>query len=484
MKTKWLLILCCLLLTVCSCKKDGIAVGEDAQNINLNRNITTEKFRVCNEFQNNMVVQRDKPLPIWGKATTNTSVSIKVSWNSNKFSAVADQNGNWSVTIPAAAANASPQSISCQTDNANLISFNNILIGDVWLCAGQSNMVMEVAPVSPFYGVTNYEEEIQAAEYPLIRFQTIQSNQNAPLLDNFSDVNPWVSCSPTTVANVSAVGYFFARKLHTELNIPIGIIVSAFDGSSCYDWLNGGKYYGGMINPLTKLSIKGFLWYQGETDQHLSPASSYTELNRRLINEWRDAFAQGLLPFYLVQLTPFAEDYFLTDPVGGNTTDDYLARFREAQSNVLLTAGTGMAITMDVGEPANHHPHNKKPVGERLALLALKNTYNQDIQSTGPKYLSYSQYGNQLTINYTDGTAKGLNTVNNNALRQLFFVAGLDRLFRQAIAEIKGNTVVLTVPKEVQGPVLSVRYAFTNAVVTNLQNDSGLPAEPFRTDNW
>jgi sialate O-acetylesterase len=483
MRPKWPLILCCLLLFFCACKKDGSALPDPTQKAYSGK-ITVEKFNISNEFQDNMVVQRDKPLSIWGKATTNNKVSVHVSWLTDNFSTTADENGNWSVTIPAAAANARAQIIICRIDDSNTVTINNVLIGDVWLCSGQSNMVMEVAPNATFSGITNYDQEIEAAQYPLIRFQTIQTNLNSPLLDYFGNTNPWQVCSASTVGNMSAVGYFFARKLHTTLNVPIGIIVSAYNGSSCYDWLSGALCYGGMINPLVKLSIKGFIWYQGETDQHLLPASSYTVLNSRLIQYWRDAFGQGELPFYFVQLEPFAEDYFDTVPMGGNTTGNYLAKFREAQAKLLSIPGTGMAVTMDVGEPANHHPRNKKPVGERLALLALKNTYGLNMESYGPRYLSYSQNGHKLTINFVDGTANGLSTINNGPLNQFFFVAGTDKNFVNAPAVIDGNSIVLTIPDNISGPIASLRYAFTNAPITNLQNAAGLPAEPFRTDDW
>lgn len=451
---------------------------------NFNQKITSEAFRVSNEFQNNMVVQRDKPLTIWGKATTNTTVKVQVSWNTGTYTAVADTDGNWRVSIPAASANTNAQTISCSVDETHIVTLTNILIGDVWICSGQSNMEMEVAPVSPYWGVTNYEQEVAAAQYPNIRIQTIQADLNSPMYDSFSNTNLWQVCSPATVGYVSAVAYFFARKLQTTLNVPIGIIVSAFEDTSCHDWYGGGRCYGGMINPIAKLSIKGFIWYQGEADQHMLPVSDYTDINNRLIQYWRNAFNQGNLPFYFVQLAPFAEDYFDTNPVGGNPTDDYLAKFREAQANLLTTPATGMAVTMDVGEASNHHPRNKKPVGERLALLALKNAYNLDVASIGPRYLSYNQTGLKLTINYVNGTAEGLNTPNSAPLNQLFFVSGADSVFRNAPAVISGNTVVLSVPENLPGTVVAVRYAFTNAAITNLQNAAGLPAEPFRTDNW
>ncbi|MEO6520239.1 MAG: sialate O-acetylesterase [Mucilaginibacter sp.] len=489
MKLKWLLFLGCCLLIINSCKKNPdiniVPQPENGPPVETpTPPFTTEKFSVSNVFQNNMVVQRDKPLLIWGRATTNSKINVTVTWNTGPFVATADQSGDWSVSIPASPVNIDPQTITCKIDDADSTTLTNILIGDVWLCSGQSNMVMQVDALAPFKGVTNYQQEIQAAQYPLIRFQTVQSDYQGNALSAFTYTNLWQVCSPATVGNLSGVSYFFARKLHTSLNVPIGVIVSAINGSYCRDWSNGGIYYNGMINPLLKLSLKGFIWYQGENDQHISPASGYTDLNNQLITYWRSAFKQSSLPFYYVQMTPFAEDYFNTTPPGGDMITDYYAKFREAQSMIRLTPGTGMAVTMDVGEVENHHPSNKKPVGERLALLALKNTYNLNVECVGPQFLSYSQSGNQVTVNYIPGTANGLNAINNGALNQYFFVAGADHVFHRATASISGNTVVLSLSADTPIAIQAVRYAFTSAPLTNLQNSAGLPAEPFRTDTW
>ena len=334
----------------------------------------------------------------------------------------------------------------------------------------------------------------------MIRTFTIQSDyESTPASALKFDVN-WKICSPQNAGNLSAVAYFFARKLHTTMNVPVGIIVSSINGSYCQEWTNkdaiaddpplnsiyssnSSTLYNGMINPLANLAIKGFIWYQGENNQHDNPVN-YTRLNSALIKGWRTMFNDNTLPFYFVQLTPFAEDYNTTNPPGGDKTLDYLAMFREGQANILSTAGTGMAVTMDVGEEANHHPRNKKPVGERLALLALKNTYNQNVECYGPHYSSWLASGNTVTISFSAGTANGLNTIDNKPLNQFFFVAGTDHVFRQGTATVQGNKISITAPANTPLPVQAVRYAFTNAPVTNLQNSAGLPAEPFRTDTW
>lgn len=498
MGQKLLLSLFCMIIILAGCHKSS----------NVNPILpppygTPKTFAIANVLQSNMVVQRDKPFIIWGQGPTGQTVNVGVSWNPGAFSAVTDASGLWKVTIPAAAANNNPQSITCTTAGTTTVTLTNILIGDVWLCSGQSNMVMQVDAIAPFTGVLDYQTEIAAANYPNIRVLTVKEDyQNNPI-SNLTNAVSWTTCSPQTAGNFSAAAYFFARKLYTTLNVPIGIVVSAINGSWCESWINkeaftaypaiqsyssgnsGSQLYNGMISPFINMQLKGFIWYQGENNQHNNPVSDYTLLNTALINGWRTVFNQGKLPFYLVQLTPFAEDYDSTTPIGGDPTANWLGFFREAQANVVIaTPGTGMAITMDVGEAANHHPRNKKPVGERLALLALKNSYGQNVICDGPKYASYSVSSNTATISFLGNTAKGLNTINNQPLNQYFFVAGADQVFRQGMAQISGNNIVVTAPAATPLPIRAIRYAFTNAPVTNLQNDSGLPMEPFRTDNW
>lgn len=500
MKLKWLLIPLCVLFVLQSCKKDHYQ--PDLNNAGNNSGPTTQqKLTIANVLQSNMVVQRNKPFKIWGTAMVSATITANASWHDGTLTAKADGSGNWSITIPASAANATPQTISI-TDNSTTINLSNILLGDVWLCSGQSNMVFEMDSIAPFRGVLNYQSEVAAANNPSIRAITLQPDYEYTPKDSLTKPAGWQVCSPTTAGNWSGVAYYFAQKLNTELNVPIGIIVSAVNGTSCEAWTSQATFdanpslstyssgnsatqlYNGMISPLTSLPISGFIWYQGENNRHNYPPSDYTHLNSAMIAGWRNAFGQGQLPFYFVQMPPFAVDYFTTVPVGGNQIVDDYAKFREAQADILSVAGTGMAVTMDVGEPANQHPRNKKPVGERLALLALKNTYNQNVKCYGPQYLSYTASGNSVTINFVSGTADGLNTINNQPLNQYFFVAGADQNFVQATAAISGNQIVLTVPQTVQLPVQAIRYAFTNAPVTDLQNAAGLPMEPFRTDSW
>jgi len=501
MKLKWLLITLCVLFILQSCKKDHYKPDLINTGNNITGSATSHKLAIANVLQSNMVVQRNKPFKIWGISGINATITVNASWHDGPLTTTADGTGNWNVIIPAAAANATPQTISV-SDNSKNVSLNNILIGDVWLCAGQSNMVYQMDSIAPFRGVLNYQSEISMANNPSIRALTLQADYEMTPADSLMKPANWQVCSPTTVGNWSGVAYYFAQKLNASLNVPIGIIVSAVNGTSCEAWTSKATFdanpslssystinyatqlYNGMIYPFTSLPISGFIWYQGENNRHNDPPSDYTRLNSAMITGWRNAFSQGQLPFYFVQMPPFAVDYFSTTPVGGDLTADDYALFREAQTNVRQVPGTGMSVTMDVGEPANQHPRNKKPVGERLALLALKNTYGNNIQCNGPQYLSYTTNGSQVTISFVSGTADGLSTVNDQPINQYFFVAGTDHHFVQASAVIYGSQIVLTVPQRVPLPIQGVRYAFTNAPVTNLQNSAGLPMEPFRTDAW
>ncbi|HEY8781209.1 MAG TPA: sialate O-acetylesterase [Mucilaginibacter sp.] len=496
MKVKWL-CLASLLVILAGCrKKENIAPSNPG-----NPTTGQSTFSMSELLQSNMVVQRDKPFAIWGKAPARLKIVVNVSWNITTFNTVADASGNWTVSVPGTAANASPQTIIAKADGFDAVILTNVVIGDVWICSGQSNMAYPVDSIAPFEGVVNYKTEIAAANYPFIRVLAVQDDYEATPAANLHFPVTWSVCSPATVGKMSAIAYYFAQKLNVSLNIPIGIIISAVNGSWCQNWTNvdaiqsdpvlSAKYlagssalYNGKINLLINLSVKGFIWYQGENNQHDNPPADYTRLNSALIQGWRTNFNQAALPFYYVQLTPFAEDYNSTNPVGGDLTSDYLALFREAQANIRAVPGTEMAITMDVGEPANHHPRNKKPVGERLALLALNHTYGQNVQCLGPQYAAFAANQYTVVVNFVAGTATGLNTIGNNPLNQFFFVAGTDHLFRQGAATISGNTIIITAPQNTPLPIQAVRYAFTNAPVTNLQNSAGLPAEPFRTDNW
>jgi sialate O-acetylesterase len=231
--------------------------------------------------------------------------------------------------------------------------------------------------------------------------------------------------------------------------------------------------YNAIINPFMPFSIKGILWYQGESNA--GDIQGYDYLNAALIKSWRSSFRQGELPFYFVQMTPYAWKK-------NNPTENGYAKFREAQSRVLSVAGTGMVCTMDVGDPDDIHPTNKKPVGERLAFLALKNTYQKKVVSSGPLFKSWEISKGKLIVEFEKSSlGSGLTTADGKS-PQHFMLAGADSVFYPATAIIENNKIVLKA-SAVKDPV-AIRYAYTNAVITNLQNKEGWPAFPFRTDRW
>lgn len=346
MRIKLPLAIITVLIFLGSCKKDN----HNPQPVKNDPPPTPVNFTIANNLQSNMVIQRNKSLTVWGTAKALSKITIKTSWLADSIITTANVSGVWTASINVDNANALSQTITATVASGKSINLKNILIGDVWVCSGQSNMVMQVDSISPFQGVINYKTEIAAANYPNIRVLTLQTDYEANPVDTLSNPALWTVCSPQTAGNISGVAYYFARKLNTDLNVPIGIIVSAVDGTSCEAWTNEAAFqantylasysginnatelYNGMINPLKDLSISGFIWYQGENNKNNNPVSDYTKLNSALIVGWRTIFNQGNLPFYLVQMPPFAQDYFATTPLGGDLTKDSYAKFREAQA--------------------------------------------------------------------------------------------------------------------------------------------------------
>ncbi|RVU00345.1 sialate O-acetylesterase [Mucilaginibacter limnophilus] len=470
--------------------------------------VNASAFSVSNVFGDNMVIQRDKPFSIWGRTSAGRTVTVKTSWSGSIFTTVAQTDGTWKITLPATGAINVPQTIVSSVNGIKPDTLSNVLIGDVWICSGQSNMDMPVDSVSPWFGyegVINYQAEIASANFPEIRLTNVDDWFSTQPQENIRTAAKWQMCNPQTVKNHSAVSYFFGRMLYTRLKVPVGLIVSSVGGTDCESWTdketlqadptlnsfyNGknrsSQLYNGMIYPLRNMAVKGFIWYQGENNRHNIPASNYTLLTSSMIQGWRKAFNQPELPFYYVQVAPYAEDFFTSNPWGGDPVLYDYSIFREAQEKIRhVTPNTGMAFTTDVGEAFRIHPKDKRPVGERLAYIALNQTYSQsDVVWNGPRYASHTINGNIISISFVPGTAQGLTTKDNKPLAQLFFVAGTDKIFRKGNATISGDKVLVSIPAGTPLPVQAIRYAFTNIGITNLQNSAGLPAEMFRTDNW
>lgn len=459
--------------------------------------------RLPNVIDSNMVLQRDAPLPIWGWADPGEKVTVSIS--GNEATTTADDNGDWSVRL-AAMSVGGPHEMTVKGNNE--IVLNNILVGEVWVCSGQSNMQWSTNRAD------NAEDEIAAANFPKIRLFNIP---RVPAGTPQADVEAeWTECTPETVPGFSAVAYFFGRELHQELDVPIGLIETAWGGTRIEPWttLDGFRsvpevasladdaeakheeyvktleelpedaeqpkhpledrqastgLYNGMVYPIVPFAIRGAIWYQGESNR--ADGSLYQHKMAALINGWRHAWNQGEFPFLFVQLAPYRY----------NGEADLLPQIWEAQALTLWMPNTGMAVTTDIGNLDDIHPTNKQDVGKRLALWALARTYGQDdLVFSGPLYKSMKVEGDSVRIRFKE-TGDGLESRDGEPLTW-FEIAGEDKKFVEAEATIDGDTVVVH-SDEVDEPA-AVRFGWHQEAEPNLVNSAGLPASPFRTHKW
>jgi len=458
-------------------------------------------------LQDSMVVQQNRPLTIWGKAPAGIAVSIRADWMQSPVTVKADADGNFIgiVSVPSVQpGDYNPHSIDI-TDGSSSVSLHNVLIGELWLCSGQSNMQFSMKEV------VDSTREVAAANFPNLRLLNVGLNFSATPVESFS--GNWVTCRPATARDFSAVGYYFGRELQQALNVPVGIIFSGIGASAAQAYvpqpvlaadtmlnrvylqpylsspkskevINGGfsfekvtrpfLLYNALIYPLRHFAIRGVCWYQGESNR--KERESYTRLTQAMIQSWRHMFQQSDLPFYYVQVAPFFLDK--EDP----TLADY-AFFREAQEKVSTLNNTAMVTTVDVGEAKNLHPHNKKPIGVRLAKTALNRTYGQlNVVWRGPQYQHMEVNGKKAIIYFEPGTITGGLHTDDGGAPRFFAIAGADQEFYPAEATIDGDRIIVWSDK-VKKPV-AVRYAFTNYAVTTLHNGEGWPVIPFRTDSW
>ncbi|RYY30181.1 MAG: sialate O-acetylesterase [Sphingobacteriaceae bacterium] len=470
-------------------------------------NDTVTTLTVAQPLQSNMVVQQNKPFKVWGHLQAGKKITIKADWLTDAIMVTADKSNNFTgiITVPAIQKGDFSKHAITVESGPEKVTLNNLLIGDVWFCSGQSNMAFAVRELA------DPDKEMAAAHYPNIRLLGVKFNFKTEPTENIT--GNWTECSPASVKDFSAIGYFYAVELQKQLSIPIGVIYSGVGGSvaqayvardvlakdsllneayllpfykkdsykkntlNSFDWgTTSYPYliYNAMIYPFFNLSIKGFLWYQGESNRE--QRDSYVKLNYTLIESWRKNFAQGNLPFYYVQVAPYSYDKM------DAALNDY-AFFREEQEKISKLGNTAMAVTMDVGEPKNIHPKDKKPVAERLARIALNRTYNRlNVDYKGPHF-DYAEFSkNKAVVHFEpESVTRGLKTNDGQAPKH-FFLAGNDQVFYPADASITGKAVLLSC-KKVKNPV-AVRYAFTNYPITNFENSAGLPAVPFRSDNW
>ena len=460
-------------------------------------------WSVAAVFADNMVLQRGLPVPVWGSAEPGKTVTV--TFGGQTKTATAGPDRKWMVRLDAMAANANAQQLTITIPGVSTVVYSNILVGDVWLATGQSNMD---AGVTSVVGSVNSSAEITAANYPLIRHMKVKKQGAiAPAWDTEFD-RVWEACSPSTVSGWGATAYFFARGVFQNANVPIGIIESAYSGTQAEWWTSldaqeaipelktyadsqidqyykgkaalystPGGLFNSMISPLIPFAIRGAIWYQGESNS--ADAVKYRVLLPTLIQDWRSRWQLADFPFYIVQLP--------------NYSDNNWPALREAQILTLQAAtNTGLAVTIDVGNPTNVHPAYKQEVGQRLAYLALNRNYGfANVVPSGPIYRSYAIEGNQIRI-FFDYAEGGLMTANKNITVPLspvqeqvgvgpnwFEIAGADGVYYTATATIDGTTVLVSSPS-VPNPTLT-RYAWSaNPLGNNLYNRAGLPASPFR----
>jgi sialate O-acetylesterase len=448
-------------------------------------------------FSANMVVQQKQPAPVWGWASKGEKVSVAL--GDSKAEATAGEDGKWSVKLMPPAAGG-PYTLTVA--GTNTISIPDVLVGEVWVCSGQSNMEWRVSQAQ------NPAEEAAAGDFPKIRMFTVQ---RAPAETPQDDCNgSWVVCKPDTVSNFSAVGYFFARKLHQELGVPVGMVNSSWGGTICEAWTSRptlesdadfqpilerfdvarkndknatppkdfnrnnpnqpSVLYNGMLKPIIPYGVKGAIWYQGESN--IGRAEQYAKLFPAMIADWRKLWGQEKFPFIFVQLAPYRY---------GNNDPAILAEAWEAQLKTMRSVpDVGMAVTTDIGNIKNIHPTNKQEVGRRLAMWALVNTYGKMGEHSGPIYESMTIEGNKIRLKFKH-VGGGLVAEGGRPLSH-FTIAGEDEKFAPATATIEQDTVV--VQSDAVAKPVAVRFAWSDTAEPNFFNKAGLPASPFRTDNF
>jgi sialate O-acetylesterase len=430
----------------------------------------------------NMVLQQGASLPIWGWAESGETVTVSIAGQT--VSTKAGDDSRWQVTLNKLEATPEdkPLEMIIKGSSGDEVTLRNVLVGEVWLCSGQSNMEMGVGAAK------NGEAEVAAANYPGIRlFWVPKERARKPSTD--TDAN-WLLCTPKSCGagdwpGFSATAYFFGRELHKELKVPVGLIFAAWSGTPAEEWTSKnalaaepslksliGQYevsslYNGMIAPVIPFGIRGAIWYQGEAN--VGRGAQYQTLLPTMIRNWRTDWGQGDFPFGIVQIAPFF--------YGGDGTAE--AEVWEAQLKTVQTVpNTGIALTMDVGELNEIHPKDKQTVGHRLALWALGKVHNRPIVYSGPIFKSMAVEGEHIRIAF-DHVGSGLASRDGKPLTD-FQIAAADKIFLPAVAEIDGPTVVVT--NDAITKPAAVRFAFNGTAQPNLANKEGLPAAPFRTD--
>jgi sialate O-acetylesterase len=483
-------------------------------------------FALAAPFSDSMVLQREKPIAVWGTALAGQRV--RVTFGGQTKEATAGDDRRWRIALDPLPASAEPRVLEAESlgVGGERLTITDVLIGEVWLASGQSNMGFQLR------GCSNGPEVVKQTNLPTVRFLRVPGRAERTPLDTISPP-AWRPATPQYAGDFSGVAFFFARHLQDRLHVPVGIIQSAYGGTPAEAWTSSaalatvpqfkqameddlaklaaidadptkaadpkrfslpfaaaGGLSNAMIQPLVPSTIRGVIWYQGESNAFR--AEQYARLLPLMIADWRARFGQGDFPFYLVQLANYYDPAPEPIPAHKRSTDDWVARLREAQLQVVNSVpNTGLAVAIDVGEKSIH-PTNKQDIGDRLATLALARTYEmKDVTCESPMYASMNREGSAIRVTFS-GCPRGLMVAAKTGLEPAketsgvplsqFAIAGADLRFAWADARIDGQDAVVVSSPAVPDPV-AVRYAWAlNPAGANLYGKNGLPASPFRTD--
>jgi sialate O-acetylesterase len=446
-------------------------------------------------FSDNMVLQQQTDAVIWGWANAGSNVQVTTSWNKAKYSAKADANGKWKLKVKTPVAGG-PFSITIS--DGTPVTLKNVLIGEVWLCSGQSNMEMPMKGFrdQPIHGAN---DAVFNSANDQIRLYTVpRSVQRTP--QDTTKASPWKLAEPEAVNNFSATAYYFGKMLHEKLKVPIGLVNISYGGSPVEAFMDAETLkqfpelkvpsptdtarlnnrtptvlYNGMLKSFLGYAIKGCLWYQGESNN--DRPKQYETLFPAFVKQIREQSNQGDFPFYYCQIAPYNYNNYAAVNVVNNNS----AYLRDAQRKALAKIpNSGMAVLMDIGEEFGIHPMDKLTGSKRLAYMALAKTYGlKGFGYESPAFESMTVSGNIVTIKFS-GAPNGL-TVYGKSL-QLFEVAGANKVFRPAKAVISGGTIIVSAT-DVKEPI-AVRYAFKDFCVGDLFSTEGFPVSSFRSDDW
>ena len=454
------------------------------------------QLKLASLFTDNMVLQQKTEVPVWGWTNAGKNVKVTSSWDKKSYSTKADANGKWKVFLKTPAAGG-PYELT--VSDGQIVRLNNVLVGEVWLCSGQSNMEM---PMKGFKGqpVIGSNEAILKSGNKNIRVYTVPRGATTTPQEN-SKPSEWKEAAPEAISNFSATAYYFGKDLNELLNVPIGLINVSYGGSPVESWMDvetlkaypgiqvpaqtdsiktpnrtPTALYNAMLYPVIGYGIKGIIWYQGESNY--DRPDQYEYLFPSMVKEWRRQWNAPEQPFYFTQIAPYNYAQLPPYNAGGKYNSAYL---RDAQRKaVAKISNSAMAVLLDAGEEANIHPANKKIVGERLALLALAKTYGlKGFGAESPGYDTLVVANGIAEVKFKNAP-NWLTSFGKELL--LFEIAGKDKIFYPAKAIIYRSSVMVSSP-QVKEPV-AVRYAFKDFTKAELYSTEGLPVSSFRTDNW